>query len=56
MVIITITHRHTGETLHTIELPDTGDMRRDKFDALATWRAKSGQYSTPVRITARRKA
>lgn len=53
-IAVTITHKHTGETLGVITLPDTGDTRRDKFDALRTWRAANGTWNTPVRIAATR--
>jgi len=46
----TIIHRRTREVLHTVVLPATRDVRKDKSDVIAVWRAANRDYRTPVAV------
>ena len=50
MYTYTIVHRRTRDVLHSVTLPATRDVRKDKSDVINTWRATSRDYSTPVAV------
>lgn len=50
MFTLTIVHRRTREALHTVTIPATRDIRRDKAHLINSWRAESRDYRTPVAV------